>query len=125
MEEQKGKVYWISEDAKPGGDGSFEKPFNNFDDLNKALAPADVIFVLDNSLEIKVNNRDVIVKTGTVKWFDDKKGFGFIEHSEGDIFVHHSGILSTGYRTLKEGQRVSFDVTNSPKGKQATKVAVI
>jgi len=61
--------------------------------------------------------------TGKVKWFDDKKGYGFISLDEGgDVFVHYSAIQSTGYRTLQEGQDVEFEITDGPKGPQATEV---
>lgn len=62
---------------------------------------------------------------GTVKWFNDAKGFGFItpESGEKDVFVHFSAIQAGGFRSLAEGQRVSFDVTNGDKGPQATNVA--
>ena len=64
--------------------------------------------------------------TGTVKWFNDKKGFGFIEQEGGgDVFVHHSVIKSEGYRSLKEGQRVEMDVKDGDKGLQAENVAAI
>jgi len=64
--------------------------------------------------------------TGTVKWFNDKKGFGFIEQEGGgDVFVHHSVIKSEGYRTLKEGQRVEMDVKDGDKGLQAENVAAV
>ncbi len=60
---------------------------------------------------------------GTVKWFDSKKGFGFITAEDGtDIFVHYSAIQSGGYKELKENQQVTFDVTEGPKGKQASNV---
>src|SRR6266568_1036465 len=60
---------------------------------------------------------------GTVKWFSDQKGFGFISREDGDdVFVHHSGILGEGYRSLTEGQAVEFDVTQGQKGPQATNV---
>ncbi|MFP4350660.1 MAG: cold-shock protein [Thermodesulfobacteriota bacterium] len=64
---------------------------------------------------------------GTVKWFDDKKGFGFIEREDGsgDIFVHHSAINSTGFRSLSEGDRVSFEVKQGPKGPAADNVTKI
>lgn len=60
---------------------------------------------------------------GRVKWFSDKKGFGFIENEEGkDVFVHHSDILGEGFKTLSEGQSVTFDVVQSDKGLKATNV---
>lgn len=66
-------------------------------------------------------------KTGTVKWFNDKKGFGFIlsDGDEQDIFVHHTGILGEGYRSLQEGDRVSFETTDGPKGLKAINVQKI
>lgn len=62
--------------------------------------------------------------TGTVKWFNDSKGFGFITPDEGgdDIFAHFSQIKANGFKTLAENQRVSFDVTMGPKGKQASNI---
>ena len=64
--------------------------------------------------------------TGTVKWFNESKGFGFITPSDGskDVFVHFSAIASGGFRTLAEGQAVSFTVENGPKGPQATNVQI-
>jgi CspA family cold shock protein len=62
--------------------------------------------------------------TGTVKWFNESKGFGFISNDEGgdDIFVHFSAIQGSGFKTLTEGQQVSFEVTKGPKGLQASNV---
>ncbi|MBU4319311.1 MAG: cold-shock protein [Proteobacteria bacterium] len=63
--------------------------------------------------------------TGIVKWFDDKKGFGFIEQESGpDIFVHYSGIKGDGFKTLNEGDRVSFDIEQGTKGPSAVNVKV-
>ncbi len=61
---------------------------------------------------------------GTVKWFNDSKGFGFITPEGGgeDLFAHFSAIQGQGFKTLAEGQRVSFDVTTGPKGKQASNI---
>ncbi|HEX7406323.1 MAG TPA: cold-shock protein [Candidatus Binatia bacterium] len=60
---------------------------------------------------------------GTVKWFNAEKGFGFISREDGDdVFVHHSAIVGEGYRSLDEGQQVSFDVTQGKKGPQASNV---
>lgn len=62
--------------------------------------------------------------TGTVKWFNDAKGFGFITPDDGgeDLFAHFSAIKMDGFKTLKEGQKVSFEVTQGPKGKQASNI---
>jgi cold shock protein len=62
--------------------------------------------------------------TGTVKWFNESKGFGFITPSNGDkdIFVHFSAIVGDGFRTLAEGQKVTFEIEKGPKGLQATQV---
>ena len=63
--------------------------------------------------------------TGTVKWFDEQKGFGFIEREGGpDVFAHYSAISSSGYKSLTEGQRVEFDVTQGQKGPQAENISV-
>jgi len=64
------------------------------------------------------------MQTGTVKWFNESKGFGFIAPSDGskDVFVHFSAIASSGFRTLAEGQTVKYDVENGPKGPQAANV---
>ncbi len=64
--------------------------------------------------------------TGTVKWFNESKGFGFISPDDGskDVFVHFSAIASEGFRTLAEGQQVTFDVEDGPKGPQAANVKI-
>jgi len=66
------------------------------------------------------------MSSGTVKWFNESKGFGFISPSDGsaDVFVHYSSIQSGGFRSLTEGQAVSFKVENGPKGPQAAEVSV-
>ena len=65
--------------------------------------------------------------TGTVKWFNDAKGFGFITPDEGgeDLFCHHTAIQVQGFRTLAEGQRVEFEITSGPKGPKAEKVMAV
>ena len=66
------------------------------------------------------------MKNGTVKWFNDKKGFGFIGQENGpDVFVHHSGIGSDGFKSLDEGAEVVFDIEDGPKGPSAKNVKMI
>ena len=63
---------------------------------------------------------------GSVKWFDDRKGYGFIEQEDGaDVFVHHSGISGDGFKSLKEGDKVSFDIEEGKKGPAAVNVTVV
>lgn len=68
-----------------------------------------------------------MAKEGTVKWFNDSKGFGFIAPDEGgsDVFVHFSAITADGFRTLSEGQKVTFEVEEGPKGQQAKDVNTV
>jgi len=67
------------------------------------------------------------MSTGTVKWFNDSKGFGFITPDDGgkDLFAHHSNIQMDGYKSLKEGQKVSFDVTQGQKGPAAANIKAL
>ncbi len=71
-----------------------------------------------------IYSRGIFVITGTVKWFNDSKGFGFISPEDGskDVFVHHSAIQASGFRTLAEGQKVQFEVTQGQKGPAAENV---
>ncbi len=63
---------------------------------------------------------------GTVKWFNDSKGFGFIQREDGpDVFVHHTAISGSGFRSLKEGDAVEFEVSQGPKGPQAANVRAL
>ncbi|MCK5313653.1 MAG: cold shock domain-containing protein [Anaerolineales bacterium] len=64
--------------------------------------------------------------TGTIKWFSNSKGYGFIERQDGpDVFVHYSAIKAEGFRTLEEGQTVEFDIEEGPKGLQAANVELV
>jgi cold shock protein len=66
------------------------------------------------------------MEQGTVKWFNDAKGFGFLSRPNGeDVFVHHTAIKSDGFRSLQEGQQVQFEVVRGPKGLQAENVRVV
>jgi CspA family cold shock protein len=70
--------------------------------------------------------KEVQLTQGTVKWFSNEKGYGFIARPDGDdVFVHFSAIVGDGYRTLSEGQQVEFDIVEGPKGKQAANVRPI
>ncbi len=85
---------------------------NAASELQRRLVPGRRLFV-----------KEECFVQGTVKWFSNEKGYGFIEREEGeDVFVHHTAIAMDGYRTLTEGQRVEFDVVQGTKGLQAANV---
>ena len=74
----------------------------------------------------QVQSKTEALQAGTVKWFDDKRGYGFIEKEDGgDIFVHHSAIKGSGFKTLSEGDRVSFEVEQGAKGPKAVNVTKV
>jgi CspA family cold shock protein len=76
---------------------------------------------------LKIYERRIrAMSEGTVKWFNESKGFGFISNSEGgDVFVHFNDIQASGFKTLNEGQRVSFEITEGPKGSSAVNVKAL
>jgi cold shock protein len=80
--------------------------------------------VSDYGVSAVLSEVDNAMATGTVKWFNDAKGFGFITQDGGgeDVFCHHTAINMDGFRTLQEGQKVEFEVTKGPKGLQAQNV---
>jgi CspA family cold shock protein len=81
-----------------------------------------------SQLEKSFNSRrDKIMAQGSVKWFNENKGFGFIDvdGQDKDVFIHHSAISMAGFRTLQEGQRVSFDIEQGQKGPAAVNVTVL
>jgi CspA family cold shock protein len=86
------------------------------------FAPTRVVF--SKGLRNYIFSKESNMATGTVKWFNDAKGFGFITPDEGsgDLFAHFSEIQSSGFKSLQENQKVSFEVTKGPKGLQASKI---
>lgn len=80
--------------------------------------------VLSGSVSLLISKGDLVLAQGTVKWFNEKKGFGFITDGESgkDVFVHFSGINQDGFKTLAEGENVSFDIEETERGPQAKNV---
>ncbi len=78
------------------------------------------------TMKIYLKGGGVTMADGIVKWFNERKGYGFIEQEDGpDVFVHHSGINATGFKSLNEGDRVTFDIEQGQKGPAAVNVNVV
>lgn len=86
----------------------------------------DIYLRNENALKHQNNDEEIVtMANGIVKWFNEQKGYGFIEQENGpDVFVHHSGINASGFKTLNEGDRVTFDVEQGQKGPSAVNVTV-
>ena len=94
--------------------------------LGDRNSPLNICKLEDFAIIAVITKKGVVAMAeGTVKWFNDSKGFGFIEQDGGkDIFVHHSAIQAAGFKSLKEGDRVSFNVVDGAKGPSAANVVV-
>jgi CspA family cold shock protein len=104
--------------------GKFADRANIFSPFETDWISAKVAAESRIGLSVKVNDKDLPdMEQGTVKWFNDAKGFGFISRQNGeDVFVHYSAINSNGFKSLQEGQAVQFNVVKGPKGWQASDV---
>jgi CspA family cold shock protein len=107
----------------PGLQRTSFSQFGSSSQISSAVTPA---FAFRNELQTIAIQlyRGIFVITGTVKWFNDAKGFGFITPSDGskDVFVHHSAVQGSGFKSLTEGQQVKFELEQGPKGPSASNV---
>lgn len=99
-------------------------------DVKSARVPIAAAAPLGRLLRVGLNGytkeEGISMATGTVKWFSDDKGYGFISRDDGDdVFVHFSAIQGTGFKTLAEGAKVEFDITQGAKGEQASNVNIV
>ena len=104
---------------------SVSAKFGSFAVENRYRQPASPLLTGSDSSQQKIQKqeKETLMETGIVKWFNDAKGFGFISRQNGeDVFVHFSAIQAGGFRSLQEGQSVEFEVTKGPKGWQAENV---
>ena len=89
-------------------------------------APKCILIAEGTSMDVQKEEGSVERLKGTVKWFNNAKGYGFIGHADGpDVFVHYSAISSEGYKSLQEGDQVEFEITEGQKGPQAANVTPI
>jgi cold shock protein len=94
--------------------------------MGESGAGTDRVLATDHSGRCRTDEKQIKVTTGTVKFFNAEKGFGFISREQGDdVFVHFSNIQGEGYKSLDEGQRVEFDVAPGRKGEEAQNVRVV
>jgi CspA family cold shock protein len=88
--------------------------------------PSSPLWLVGGLVPPRMSRKSKKMATGTVKWFNDAKGFGFIKQEGGeDVFCHHTAIVADGFRSLTEGQAVEFDVKRGPKGLQAENVRLV
>ena len=133
--DKQGKMANIDSEAIPDFMGAMTMPYSvkpesQLDQLKPGDAITADVVVQDESAWLEnitvVRPAGKAQETGTVKWFNDAKGYGFISRQSGeDIFVHHSAVQTNGYRSLQEGQQVSFNVVKGSKGLQAENVRII
>jgi cold shock protein len=101
--------------------------------LSALIGPSAIVYKTNDRIKLNIPSltkgifrKEEMKEQGTVKWFNNSKGYGFISRESGDdVFVHHSAIQATGFKSLNEGDRVEFNVTKGPKGWQAQDVVKV